>query len=498
MKKLEFQGISENVKYIFTNRGIIPTSDFFQGKSGIIEYSFSNLTIAVDILKEHRELYYKLNKISLVEYANSSRKFLYELMDIFQPVNQINIIKEWEENYGSKLLILNESEDKFLVESRITESWNSIKMLLEQESQWYNPLSWDWKGAGERVGKFAKDTTKSAVDWTKEQGKQLKQKGLVGYVSDKANSIWNSVKDAVSKAYKCLTNNFAECLFENLRTATFSAVGMGAMTAVSLIPGVGQVADVIVFGSLLIWDVYKALSGKYQSGSYKWSWAEIIIDAVCMLLPFLGPVLKSALKGVSNAAGFVAKAAKGGVVGKAFKVLTGGLSKIVSLIGKAATWIGEKLGITWLKNFGSKAQSFITKEVQEITQAGGATILKAGEQTAASTGKKTVAQRIGAGVEKVTTRLDKAESGVQQFLKDFKFAKPTPVVMKKAGATVMLTATLCAAMGLPDPWACKHHVENDQISPEEIDKLQQALSSQQTTNKLNQMTDAESKEIFGF
>ena len=83
-------------------------------------------------------------------------------------------------------------------------------------------------------------------------------------------------------------------------------------------------------------------------------------------------------------------------------------------------------------------------------------------------------------------------------MKDFKFGKPTPVVMRKAGATVMLTATLCAAMGLPDPWACKHHVETEQISPEEISKLQQALSSKETVDKLNQMTDAESQEIFGF
>jgi hypothetical protein len=94
--------------------------------------------------------------------------------------------------------------------------------------------------------------------------------------------------------------------------------------------------------------------------------------------------------------------------------------------------------------------------------------------------------------------LDKAEAGVQQFLKDFKFGKPTPVVMKKAGGTVLLTAALCSAMGVPDPWGCRHHVENEKISPEEINKLQQALSSQNTVNKLNQLTDEESQLLFGF
>ena len=492
MKNLQFQGISENVKYIFTNRGIITTADYFEGKSGIIEYSFENLTIAVDILKEHRELYYKLNKISLLEYSSSPRKFLYELMEVFQPVNQINIIKEWEEKHGSNLLLINESEDKLLVESKINNSWNSIKMLLEGD--WYNPLSWDWKKGAERVGKFVKDTATSAVDWTKEQGKQLKQKGLTGYVTDKVKSIWGSVKSAVSKAYKCLTNNFAECLFENLKTAMFSAVGMGAMTAISFIPGVGQVVDVMAFGSLLIWDVYKALSGKYEDGPYKWSWIDIIIDAACMLLPALGPVLKSALKGVSNAAGFVAKAAKGGVVGKAFNLLKGGLSKIVSLIGRAATWIGEKLGITWLKNFGGKAQSFVTKEIQQITQSGGAGVVKAGEQGLATTGKKTLTQRIGTGVEKATTRLDNAEAGLKQFMKDFKFGKPTPVVMKATGKTILLTATFCAAMGIEDPWKCKSHVENGQMSEEEIAKLTSAVQSDNFRNQLNQMSVSDAEE----
>jgi hypothetical protein len=491
MKNLQFQGISENVKYIFTNRGIITTADYFEGKSGIIEYSFDNLTIAVDILKEHRELYYKLNKISLTEYANSPRKFLYELMEVFQPVNQINIIKEWEEKHGSNLILINESEDKLLIESRVRNSWDGLKHLIE----WGLSDVTNWVGgAVNKVGKFAKDTFTGAVDWTKEQGRQIKQKGLTGYVADKAKSIWGSVKSAVSKAYKCLTNNFAECLFENLRTALFSAVGMGAMTAISFIPGVGQVVDVMAFGSLLIWDVYKALSGKYEDGPYKWKWIDMVIDAACMLLPALGPALKAALKGVSNAAGFVAKAAKGGVVGKAFNLLKGGLSKIVSLIGRAATWVGEKLGITWLKNFGGKAQSFITKEVQQITQAGGAGVVKAGEQGLATTGKKTASQRIGAGVEKTTTRLDKAEAGVKQFMKDFKFGKPTPVVMKATGKTILLTATFCAAIGIEDPWKCKNHVENGQMSKEEIAKITAAVQSDKFRNQLNQMSVSDAEE----
>ena len=121
--QLQYQGISENMKYVFTNKGIVPTVDFFKNdkKINIIEYSYENLNIAVDILKEHKEIYYKLDMISLVEYSNSSRKFLYELVEIFKPENSVSLIKEWEEQFGSKLLLINESVDKLIIESRINE-----------------------------------------------------------------------------------------------------------------------------------------------------------------------------------------------------------------------------------------------------------------------------------------------------------------------------------------------------------------------------------------
>ncbi|NBU97391.1 MAG: HlyD family efflux transporter periplasmic adaptor subunit, partial [Spirochaetia bacterium] len=53
--------------------------------------------------------------------------------------------------------------------------------------------------------------------------------------------------------------------------------------------------------------------------------------------------------------------------------------------------------------------------------------------------------------------------------KDFKFTKPLPVVLKKSGKTVMITAGLCAALGL-DGWSCQHKIENGEVSEEEIKK----------------------------
>jgi hypothetical protein len=469
MKKinLQFEGISENLKYIFTNKGMIHTSSFFSNNEDkFINYSYETLPIAVDILKEHKEIYYKLDKISLTEYANSSRKFLYQLMEIFQPENQITILKEWEDAFGSKLIMLNESVDKLLIESRINDSWDSIKYILI-EADWYNPLSWDLKGAGEKAGKWVGDQAKGVADWTKEQGKQISQKGLVGWASDKSKSVWNTVKNAVSKAWTCLSNNFFECLMEGIRSAAFSALGIGAMTLVTFIPGVGQIADSIVYGSLLIWDVYKMLSGKYESGQYQWSFIDIIIDAVCILLPALGAGAKAAMRGIKTAEQLgVAAATKGGIFAKILNLLKGSLSKVIGVIGKAAEWVGEKLGLIWLKNFGVKAQSFMTKTVESSIKVAESN----GMKVAAGTEKKSLVTKV----------------------KDFKFTKPTPVVIKSTGKTIMVTALLCSALGL-EGWTCQHKIENGEISEEQL-----ALamgSKEQTLDKLNQLSDDQIKEL---
>ena len=148
-KDLRFEGVSKNLRYIFTNKGILQTGDFFKNKGNIIKYSPENIHVAVTMMKEHEEVFYKAGKKSLVEYANSSRKFLYKVMEIFELRNSSSIIKEWEERFGNKLLLLNESTDKLLVENRVNDSWNGIKLILEWtlnpfNKEFYTGSNWKW------------------------------------------------------------------------------------------------------------------------------------------------------------------------------------------------------------------------------------------------------------------------------------------------------------------------------------------------------------------
>ena len=475
MKTLQFQGVSQNLKYIFTNKGIVPISNTILKESDykFIDYSFENLNLAVEIMMEHNELFYKNGVIKLTEYTTASRKFLNNLVEVFQPQNSIQILSEFETKVGSKLLLLNESVDKNIIENNVKNSWNYLKLLVEDEVKWYNPLSWNWKKGAQNVANFAQQAATDVKDWGKEQVNQIKQKGLGTYLKDKASSIWDSVKNAVKSAYKCLTNNFAECLFENLRKAALSPVGMGVMVGLSYaIPGVGQVPDIIVFGSLLIWDVYKMLSGKYESGEYAWGWGDIIIDSVMMLLPALGPILKGLLGGVKSIGQFAAKAfTKGGALMKAFNLLKAGASKLIGFIGKASAWIGEKLGLTWLKNIGPRAESVVsnmTKELEAASAAGRTLKPKEALTQTIKKGQQTI--------QKAGQELSKKGSQLKQFFKDGKLLNPVPVVARKTGKTIVLTAAFCAAMGV-DGYTCGEKAENGEFTQEMVDNYNKGIQN---------------------
>lgn len=444
---LKLLGISYDVKYIFTNKGILETSNYFQkGDSRFIEYNQQNLTIGLDMTKNHYRTFYNSNRISLVEYANSARKFLYNLVEILEPKGNTTIIKEWEQTYGNKLLLINESEGSLLIEQKIDNSWNGIKKILQEytinpfNSDFYSGKNFSEIGGGivKGVGKaatFAKDQVVGAGKYIYDQGKQIADKGFFTWAGEKVSSIWNSVRNAISKAYDCLTDNFFECLMENIRYAAFSAIGMGTMTALIFVAPIGTIVDVAVFGSLLIWDVYKKMSGKYNSGKYQWSWIDIIIDAVCCILPIAGKIFKSAAVGIKNVSELGLKAAvEGGVFAKTLKLLKGGLGKITSAIGQGIKFIGEKLGLEFLVKFGSKAETVVAKGIAEASSA---------EAKALSQGVK----------------------------KGLSLTAPIKVIAKSTGKAILITTALCSALGL-DGWTCQHSIENGEVSEEDLKNAQ--------------------------
>jgi hypothetical protein len=468
MEKLVFEGISHNLQYVFTNRGVSRISEQLNDLNGknYVSYTYDNLNIAIDIMKENTEFKFKTGQLDLVEYAAQPRKFLNNIIEIFQPENSISLIKEWENIFGGDLLLINESVDNLIIESRINESWDSFKVLLEQ---WYNPADWGRaiaKGA-KNVYDYGKEKVQQFKKWGGEQVKQIQQKGIWNYAKEKGTALWNTVKNAVKSAYKCLTNNFVECLMEGIRSVVMSAGGVAVLTGISMIPAIGQIPTVIIFGALLLWDLYKMASGKYESGEYQWSVMDIIVDAISLLLPAMGKVVKGATAGIKTFAQFGKKAVtEGGVLLKVFNIIKGGITKLGGYITKAATWLGEKLGMTSLKSWGSRA----TAQLSKISD----------DMVAGSGGKITT--KVSSKIKPISTSQKVKNTLNKTFRPDLGKAIPAKgVIVKSAGKSFLVTTALCSALGLNGA-TCTEKIQSGEVTPEQIKQAELELQQQLDKN----------------
>jgi len=402
MSSLNYFAFSENMNYIFTNKGVTKLSlkeNDLNGRNSV-PYTYDNLNIAVDILKENIEFRFKTGKISLLEYTSQPRKFLYQILEIFKPKDSIMIM-----------------------------------------------------------------TTKTATDagnWMKDQKKQIQDKGLTNWAKDKATNVWNSIKSNITKAWNCLSNNFFECLMEGMRKLVFTAAGTAAVTGLSMMPGIGQVSNSIIFGSLLIWDIYKMNSSKYQSGQYKFNIMDIVIDAISLLLPVFGKVVKAAGVGIKTVGDLAKAASRGGVLGKAALVIKNGLSKIIGFIGKAAKWLGEKLGLKSLANWGNRASNQMTKISTEISS--------------------------GVKVSKLGQALAGRKKELSKILKVMPKTMPTREKLLTAmGKSFAFAVTMCAALGI-DGFKCRaqiHDKRNDAnkgFTEEQLKKMDSILKDVEMTS----------------
>ena len=448
-KSLKFIGLTRDMRYVFTNKGIISVFESVDENNhkSLIKYTPENIPQAVNMVKEVNLFEYSNKIIDRERLLSSSRKFLNNLVEIVCDKNEaLNIITEWEDTFGDRLLLINESKDDDLIVEHVSESWDFIIGLTES---WYNPFSKDF--IAYRPVTWAYDKGKKVVKAYKEGGLKNVAKKTWDYGVRTVKDIYNTVKDAVVAAWKCLTNNFVECLMEGLRSLAMSVLGIGVLTLVSSIPGVGQIPTLVIFGVLLIWDVYKMLSGKYESGKYAWSWFDIIIDAISLLFPLIGKGLKAvAVAGVKSISAVWRLASKIPILGKALGIITTSLSKIGGFIARGVKFIGEKLGIKWLTNFGSKAEASLAN----LAKGGSSTATKAVTKTAAGTGSKETLKQtlIGQGANYVMP------------------AKG--VIVATTGGAMLLTGAICDYFGLDD-WTCKQKAESGEITPEQIQKAKE-------------------------
>jgi hypothetical protein len=449
-------GMSVNMGYLFTDKGVVKMSFEQNDLNGrnFVPYTFESLNIALDIINENFNFKYKTGSISLTEYTSEPRRFLYFLIETLKPENTIKIIQEWESNHGNKLLLINESVDKLLIEKRVVDSWNSIKLIIEQ-GEWYNPVNIAnkvgdiAKTGAKNVYNYGKDLVKQGAEWVKDQDKLIKQKGFTQWAKESAGKVWGYVKNKIADVWNCAKEGI-ECIMEGMRKLVFTAGGTALLTGVSMIPVVGQITNGVIFGSLLLWDVYKGLTGK------GWNIMNIIISSIAILAPALGKIMKTAFAGIKSFAQLgVAAVSKGGIFLKVFNLLKSGIGSLTKLIGQAAKFLGEKLGLKSLQNWGTKVQQKVSQMVDEMA-------------TAAKT---------------KTPKPNTPKPGLKSKVKDIwakQPPKPIPpggVIVDRMGQSFLLTTGICAALGL-EGLTCQQKVGSGEITDEQLKKAQAEAENQ--------------------
>lgn len=436
-------GMSVNMGYLFTDKGVVKMSFEQNDLNGrnFVPYTFESLNIALDIINENFNFKYKTGNISLTEYTSEPRRFLNFLIETLKPENTIKIIQEWETNHGNKLLLINESVDKLLIEQRVVDSWNSIKLIIEQ-GEWYNKVGDAVKSGAKNVYNYGKDFVKQGVEWVKDQDKLIRQKGFTQWAKESAGKVWGYVKDKIADAWNCAKSGI-ECIMEGMRKMVFSAGGTAILTGVSAIPVVGQITNGVIFGALLLWDIYKGLTGK------GWEYISIIASAIAILAPSLGKIVKTAFAGLKSFAQLGAAAvSKGGIFLKVFNLLKSGIGSLTKLIGQAAKFLGEKLGIKSLQSWGGKVQQKMSQMVDDM---------------AAAAKNKT---------PKTTTPKPSLKSKVKDiWKKNPKTIPPGGVIVDRMGKSFLLTTGICAALGL-DGLRCQQKVGSGEITDEQLKQAQ--------------------------
>ena len=126
---VKFLGISNDDKYVFTNKGFYVC----ENKGFYIPYNEGMLPYLVEIAKDNNDYEYKTGQISLKEYLSKPRKVLSIISEALSPQQSFRVIKEWEEQFGKKTLIT-ESISRFEAKTIVRESFDGLRGLVSEEN----------------------------------------------------------------------------------------------------------------------------------------------------------------------------------------------------------------------------------------------------------------------------------------------------------------------------------------------------------------------------
>ena len=345
MKDLDIL-ITKNGRYIMIENMIY--DKFLDRHGDINNASFSDL---IDIIGENVAFLAQDIKTDLKEISSFTRKNVYQVLECFGETDKkLSLMMEYEVKFGGSLLTESVTNPKAIV----AETWGWIKEQVIILEQTYNPFNkdfWSKSNAGQ-IGKNVvsgvKSAAKSVVDTSKSIGKAV------------GNAVLNPI-DTIKKGWNWVKENGLGALMEKIRDGLYSGVGTAIQIFLQF-TGVGNVAVAIVWGAMLIYDLYKVFSGK------EWSWVDILFDVLGMVSGAAVKVLRGTMKAVGitksmpMAAGVQKLAAN--PTTKGFMATIGkGISTVFNLLKKAGNWLAQKLGLKWVSGVMTKAENWLAENL---------------------------------------------------------------------------------------------------------------------------------------
>jgi len=336
MQDLSFY-VSKNGRYMMMESSIYDR--VHNQYADINNLSFSDL---INIIGENVGFMTQNLKSDLRELSSFTRKTAYNVFESFEADKKLSLMMEYEVKFGTSLLKESISNPNQIIK----ETWNWIKEKTQLLEQTYNPFNKDfysgsnWKKAGENVVNDVTSTAKSV-----------------------GNAALHPV-DTVNQGIDWVKKNGIGGVMEKIRDGLYSGTGTAIQIFLQF-TGVGNVAIGIVWGSMLVYDLYKVFSGK------DWSWLNILFDTLGVISGGAVKALKGAMSGLKIAEGGGTAGMKAGITKLAespetkgfMSMILNGISKVWEGIKSAGTWLSEKLGLKWASDLLGKAETFLSENI---------------------------------------------------------------------------------------------------------------------------------------
>ena len=259
---------------------------------------------------------------------------------------------------------------------------------LINEGWWDDAKNWasqKWEQAktvASDVGKAVWDGTKWVAGKVWDGHKYVAQQ-----IWDGTKWVANKVTDALSYAVNWIKEKGISGIMEGLRGALMSGIGTAIQIALSF-TGVGAIANEIAWGIMTLYDGYQVF---FNGGGGKYI-LNLIIDIICLLTAgtlgkalgkFLGgTVIGTGAKAVSSAMGKFISGGLGKILKPIVSVLASGASKFASFLGKASTFMAEKMGIKWAAKAITGIKGFFDDVAKGMAEAFGIGVEKTGYEAA--------------------------------------------------------------------------------------------------------------------